>query len=551
MHVRANQRRLAPVALRRSLTGLAVLAFVLLPATDALAGGFYLAPRGTRPLGRGGAYVAGVEDVHALWYNPAGLAYAGDQLTIDLTLSLFEAQFTRIDGGGNTLPTVTGHHAYLPIPTLGGTFSFDELPEWGFGVSVQAPNSALMEWPQDVDAPQRYSLLTLEGSLLATVAAGAAWRPIDELSIGLAAHLLVGSFDATVALSACDGVICSFPEDPEYDGIANVSLPSVFPFFVLGATLDLDVVRIAASVSTPFNLEGAARVQMRPPPAAAFDGAELVNRRPGCDFENPDAPCRSDTVAATQLEFPWVVRLGVEVRPMPELRIEAAVVWETWSVQDAARINPQDVWIEGALGGGLEYQVGPLDIPRNMNDTVSVRLGGAYTIDDMVTVRLGASFENGAFSDEYLQPLTIDSEKLIFSGGVGVRFTPELQVDIVGGYLWMAPRSVRNSRVPQPNPIRPPASEVETIYIGNGDYSAGAPFFGLAVTGRLDGGNVRPAPADDDEAVDEPAPAPDAAPEGDAPVVDPATPDGETPWYLRGSQGAPTDETAPAEPRRE
>ncbi|HJL19589.1 MAG TPA: outer membrane protein transport protein [Sandaracinaceae bacterium LLY-WYZ-13_1] len=515
-----------------ALAALALLV-VLGPASRALAGGFYLAPRGTRPLSRGGAYVAGVEDVHALWYNPAGLAWAGDQLTLDLTLSLFEASYTRIDGGGNPLREVTGHHTYLPIPTVGGTFSIDELPEWTFGLSVQAPNSALMAWPDERDAPQRYSLLSLEGSLLASVAAGAAWRPIEELSIGLSGHLLVGNFDATVALSACDGVICSFPEDPEYDGIANIRLPSAFPFFVLGTTVDLDVVKIGASVATPFNLEGTAAVNVRPPPAAAFDGAEVVNRRPGCNWEDETDPCRDDTVADAQLEFPWVIRLGVEVRPVPELRIEGAVVWETWSVQDAARIDPQDVWIEGALGGGLEYQVGPLDIPRNMNDTVSVRLGGAYTIEEMVTARLGVSYENGAFSDEYLTALTIDSDKVIVSGGAGIRVTPELQIDVLVGYLWMASRSVRNSLVPQPNPIRPPASEVETIYIGNGDYSMGAPFFGLSVTGRLDRGNIRgPGEGDEEAPSGEPGPEPAEGPAG------------EQPWYERGGDEPAADEAS-------
>jgi long-chain fatty acid transport protein len=538
--------------------GLALLLFGLLPAGQAFAGGFYLAPRGTRPLSRGGAYVAGVEDVHALWYNPAGLAWAGDQLTLDLTLTLFETTFTRIDGGGNELRPVTGHHAYLPIPTAGGTFSFDELPHFTFGLSAQAPNSALMDWPQEPDAPQRYSLLSLEGSLLASIAAGAAWRPIEELSIGLATHLLLGNFDATVALSACDGVICSFPEDPEYDGIANISLPSAFPFFVLGTTVDLDVVRIGASVATPFNLEGTARVRVRPPSAAAFEGAEVVNRRPGCNWQDESDPCRDETVANAQLEFPWVFRLGVEVRPVPELRIEGAVVYETWSVQDAARIDPQDVWIENALNGGLEYQVGPLDIPRNMNDTVSVRLGGAYTIDDRVTPRLGVSYENGAFGDEYLTPLTIDSDKVVISGGAGIHFSPEVTLDVVAGYLWMASRSVRNSRVPQANPIRPPASEVETVYVGNGDYSMGAPFFGLSLTGRLDGGRIRGPGTELDPGASPEAPPEDASPDGapaaesdagaaPSPAADEPAASGDgaeepgqdaagaaTPWYRRG-----------------
>lgn len=541
---------------------LVVTVLAALAPSRAAAGGFYLADRGGRPLARGGAFVAGVDDPHALWYNPAGLAYSGDQLLIDATLTLFETSFTRIDGGGVWQPTVTGHHAYLPIPTVAGSFSLDELPNLTFGVGLLAPNSALMEWPQSIDvggvehpAPQRYSLLSLEGSLLSSLNFGVAWRPFKELSIGLATHLLMGNFNARVALSACDGVICSFPEDPEYDAVAQISLPVFYPFFVLGAVIDLDVVRIGASISTPFNLEGSALVQVRPPSAAAFQGAEVVNRRPGCNYMDRNDPCRTDTRADVQLEFPWILRFGVEVRPVPELRLEAAVVWETWSVQDAARIQPRDAWIQGALGGALDYQVGPIDVPRNMNDTVSVRLGGAYTIDDRVTLRLGGYWENGSFSDPYLTVLTVDSDKLVMGGGVGVNLTDDVSLDVTGGYIWMASREVRDSAVPQANPIRPPRSEAETIYVGNGDYSMSAPFFGLGVRVRLDGGRIR-GPGEEEPAAEEPAAEEPAAEE---PSAETAPVDPSTPWYLQGRQ-TPTEPSAteeepppvepePAEPR--
>ena len=275
-----------------------------------------------------------------------------------------------------------------------------------------------------------------------------------------------------------------------------------------------------------------------------------MNRRPGCDHENPDAECRSDTIAATQLEFPWIFRLGVEVRPVPELRLELAAVYETWSVQDAARIDPQDVWIEGALGGGLEYQVGPLSIPRNMNDTISIRLGGAYTIEQVVTARLGFSYENGAFADEWLTALTMDSDKVVVSGGVGIDVSPEVSIDVNGGYLWMAPRDVTTSMVPQSNPIRPPGNTATPVFIGNGTYNAGGPFFGLGMRWRLDAGNVR-GPGMEPDVEEEPEPEPTTAPAPEPEPVDETPSEGaeqpageggasegaEQPWYLRGEDG--------------
>lgn len=46
-------------------------------ATDAHAAGLYFSDRGVRSVGRGGAFVAGADDLGVVWSNPAGLADAG------------------------------------------------------------------------------------------------------------------------------------------------------------------------------------------------------------------------------------------------------------------------------------------------------------------------------------------------------------------------------------------------------------------------------------------------------------------------------------------
>ena len=55
----------------------------LMIAQDARAAGLYFTDRGVRPLGRGGAFVAGADDFNATWYNPAGLADAGTSFLLD------------------------------------------------------------------------------------------------------------------------------------------------------------------------------------------------------------------------------------------------------------------------------------------------------------------------------------------------------------------------------------------------------------------------------------------------------------------------------------
>lgn len=545
-----------------AIAGAAAILTALAAPSTAHAGGFYLLDRGTRPLGRGGAFVAGADDPGALWYNPAGLGLSGEQLLLDATMTFLSVDYTRIDGGGNWMPTVHGTNTPIPIPTLAGTFDFG-LRDFTFGVGVMAPNAALMEWPDQLvvdgmpyPAPQRYSLLSMQGSAIATIAAGAAWTPLrdaagnSQLSIGLAVHAILGAFSARVALSACEGAICTFPEDPDYDGITQMSLaPIVTASVIGGVTWTPGPVRVGFSIGTPFSLSGDASIQVRPPSAAAFDGAIVRSRGGACAgvsdqevADDPNHPCR-DTHADINLNFPVTVRLGVELLAIENLRLEAAVVWETWSFQRDVSVRPRDVWIVDALSF-LDYEVGPISIPRNMSDTVSVRLGGEYTIDGWIQLRLGGYYENGAFSDQYLSALTIDSDKIVVAAGGSMRVHEGVWLDVMGGYAHLFARQVRNSQVPQANPIRPPVPDTtpdsrgpgDPVFVGNGDYSFTAPFFGVGLRWQADWVAPGTAPA----APEEPEIAPEAPAAGEPSATDPSRP-----WY---QQGATTTAPAAEEP---
>src|SRR3954468_22891933 len=100
-------------------------------ATSADASGMYTSERGVRPLGRGGAFVAGADDLGAVAYNPAGLADAGSSLLLDASWGHVSTGFTRRgiveDNARNrsviTFPKVTGTTPFIPVPTIAGSYS--------------------------------------------------------------------------------------------------------------------------------------------------------------------------------------------------------------------------------------------------------------------------------------------------------------------------------------------------------------------------------------------------------------------------------------------
>src|SRR5580692_5885682 len=94
------------------------------------ASGLYFSDRGMRPLGRGGAFVAGADDLGAIWYNPAGIVDAPSGVLVDATWLHYTSDFTRqalttSNTGApfvQTFPKVSGSTPVLPVPTIAGSY---------------------------------------------------------------------------------------------------------------------------------------------------------------------------------------------------------------------------------------------------------------------------------------------------------------------------------------------------------------------------------------------------------------------------------------------
>ena len=463
-------------------------AFLLVAGSSLVkAGGFFLSDRGVRPMGRGFAWVAGANDPQAIWYNPAGLSWSKKQLLMDTSFVFFRASYTRMDSGGNMLSPVSLNAAPLPLPMLAYSYP---VGDWTLGIGIHAPHGTRMIWPRGVredgsicdyysssgggcaPAPQRYSLLSLRGTAFAYVTPAVAYRPIAALSFGLGVPIMAGRFVGEVAVNACDGFLCTHPEDSDWDGIARFDLaPMINPGMNLGMTLELDIVRVGMSFAWwPRAIRGDVDLQMSLPSASLFNGARVEGRR-----------------AEIEVDIPFLFRLGIELRPARHVRVETAVVWERWSMQDRIVIKPHDVWIRNLTTLG-EYQVGPIEIPRNMKDVWSVRLGGSYSFwQERLFVSMGINFENSSFSDAYLTPLTLDTQKWITTFGIGVQIKEGVWLDMSYAHIFLRDRNIEHSQVSAPNPIRPSrdpnaySNEGGAVHIGNGRYQMEADMVGVGL----------------------------------------------------------------------
>lgn len=468
---------------KTALFAVAVATAGLTASNEAFASGLYFSDRGVRPLGRGGAFVAGADDIGATWYNPAGLADAGTSLMADFSWLHFSAEFTRqtnvVDAGGvvhtYSFPTVDGTSPVLPIPTLGVSYNFGKKKEFTGAFSLIAPYSAITSFPATLNgqpSPSRYSLISLDGSLLIIPGVYFAYKPIEQIRIGAGLQMLTGTFKSSIDFSASpqDRLIAA-PEDPNYDTLSQLS---VGPIFAPSANAGVVVapekhIRIGMSGQAPFLVSAPGTTKVRLPSAVEFDNAQQQGEDVSVHFE-----------------LPAIFRVGVEVRPIDRLKIEAAFVREFWTTHHSIDIEIKDVTLTGVTGFPSPFKVPNISIPRNFDNANSYRLGAELTqpiskTEYAIDFRAGFNYDESAVPPAYLSPLTIDMNKYTVSLGGGLHVGEHWRLDAVYAHIFTADQTVNpaDARSPQINPVR--GNPTATEYVNGGTYSARADVIGVGV----------------------------------------------------------------------
>lgn len=469
--------------IRASLFGLAVLAY----AGSAPAAGLFTADRGVRPLGRGGAFVAGADDLGAIWYNPAGLADAGSGVLVDFAWMNFSSEYTRrtnvTDAGGTVrtvdFPQVKGSTPFLPIPTMAGSYNFGEKKEFTAAFGILAPYTAISSYPLTIDgrpSPSRYSLVSLDGSALVNVGGYFSYKVHEKFRVGGGIQALVGKFVSRVVFSAspADRVIGA-PEDPSYDSLSQLDVgPIIAPSANFGMIIaPLEQLRIGLSGQLPFWINSPATINVRLPTAAPFDRATQ---------EGEDARVR--------FRLPLIARAGVEYRTevtdTSRLRIELAYVREFWSMHDSIDIRPENIKLLNVTGFPSPFGVAPISLPRNFQDSNSFRLGSEYSLKGLIKdywtdLRAGVSYETSAIPEQWVSPLTYDANKLIGSVGGSIHVGQHWRMDAVGALVLLDGTILdpANAQVPRVNPVA--GNPTKTEAINGGDYAARAIILGVGV----------------------------------------------------------------------
>lgn len=423
----------------------------------------FLPGRGARPLGRAGSFVAGADDAGALYYNPAGLADVDDVTALlDGGLIFQRVHYDRVDSGGNPQPPVDGQMQILPIPTVALTWQPRRWVTLAAGLWV--PYLALNDYPED--GPQRYSLVTLDGSAGAVLELAAAFKLNEHVWLGLGLQNLIFHFNSRITLSGCLETNCA-PEDPGFDALTEANATSWFtPSGIVGLTVAYPTWRAGASLQLPFWVSADGTVRPRLPTDPMYANVTV----------NGDS-------ASVELTLPLMLRAGFEVRPIPKLRLELGFDYEAWSMQKSITLRPHGVHLDNVPGIGT-YYLGPTAIPLGRTDSFSAHLGIEWTppftgvLRRKLDLRAGYLFESSSTPDAYVSVLNPDGMKNMITAGFSTHIW-KLRFDVGYAHIFMPDRTVTDSQALQANPVRPSLA----VPVGNGHYSIVTDILAAGVNG--------------------------------------------------------------------
>mgnify|MGYP003882022733 CR=1 FL=1 len=492
-----------------------LLAALLAASPAAHASGYYMSDVGTRGMARGGANIAGADDLSAQYYNPAALIrLRRPQFYLSYTNVRQPIEFTRKDyledGTVEQWDPVTNDAKPMHIPNLGVSHHFG-LTDTVVALGIFSPFAPRFQYAEE--GGQRYNLK--EALVIQFYAGPTIAQRIGWLTIGAGAYWTYVSADETLDLAICRTDPNAPDQNCSQGNLAN-------PDDVIDVGIDLqmadkasftwnlgllaepkDWISIGYSVQPKLDVEGQGRI------GATFEEGHWIS--------NPDEPLviidgdeHADEDVRVLLTMPWIHRFGVALHDKDRnWEVELASTYQRWRVTKEIRVTDVDLTlpvtdqvkdIGNTLGSPIEDIVIDDDIvlPADYTDTWSYRLGGHYRVIDPLLLRAGALYENSAIPASTQGVNLIDGDKFAVGfGGTYSLLDNSLDIDFGMLHTWYPTREIKDSVVArQELPVNIQSAvtnpeELENLelghgeIVGNGTLKARTLFLSTAVTWRF------------------------------------------------------------------
>jgi long-chain fatty acid transport protein len=382
--------------------------------------GFALFEQGAKATAMGGAFVATADDPSAMFFNPAGNAFADNKLTLEGGGVIILRPTAQFDGA-SPFPG-DGYHAEMSkaLYAIGHGYGVLALSnDVKLAVGFWTPHGLGVPWESPDSFSGRFLSQRVDIRQLA-MSAQLAVKLSDYVAIGAGPEVRL----TDVKLSKNIGAINPFTN--RFVDVAHVSIVSTGTPVKVGFTAGLLVkpcerlrFGIAYHSHMDVDLDGGAEFGKIPTGNAQFDAAVAAG-----------LPIGKTVPGSTTVQFPSLTMFGIAYDLTPHLALEVDGNYTTWKVFDQTVLR-----ISGLPDTTLAH---------NWENTWTVRAGVLYKMK-AGWVAGGFVYDQTPQPDADVSPFLPDANRTGGSIGAGIR-AGKFEFQISSLFLWFHERTVSTNK---------------------------------------------------------------------------------------------------------
>lgn len=380
----------------------------------AIASGFSIYEQGAKATAMGGAFIAQSNDVTGVFYNPAGITSLNG-IHLGLGTTVIMPSFSFEGPTPLTLKTDAKDQTFTPV-TFYATYKINE--DWSAGFGFYTPFGLGSEWPGNWPGRQLATTSKVTTFFFNPVVA---YKVMDGFSLAAGFSVALGNVTLERSIMYAAG---AFTEN-KLDGSATGYGFNVGAQYMLNEQLTI---------------------------GAVYRGNIKMKFENGDVTFSPQIPgALTNTKGTAEIELPTLIGVGISYQFTDNLVAEFDWMQLGWSSYDKLTVK-----YDNPVNGAMQNTV-----PRNYEDSYSLRFGLEYMVNEQFAVRAGYLRDNKAVPDNYLEPSLPEGNRNLYSIGAGYKIN-ELTIDAYFMLLTQEDRNINNS------------------YFGfNGTYKGSANLFGI------------------------------------------------------------------------
>ncbi len=396
------------MSIARSFCVFSLLTAIL--AGQALGGGFQLNEQGARAMAQGGAFAARANDLSAIFFNPAGLAYQkGLGAYVGGTMILPKGAFTNPTTGKTTdMVSLT-----FVIPSVYLGYGMEN--GLAFGVGFYAPYGLGTEWPAGWEG--RYKALKTDLQHLA-INPTIAYRVNDNLMIGAGMSYTWSTAKLSYNIPTYSSLAPPTPATTDGLVLLDDASGSAFSFNLGAIYKPMPELSIGASYrhSAKTELEGVATITNAQALSSFFPGG----------------------AGKTSINFPNQIFAGLSYDISKNFTLEVDYQWIGWSTYDTLTVELPNGPTFPLTGQPLQKTS---KSAKDWTNTYMIRSGAEYRYESFA-FRLGIIYDATPQPNATVEPMLADANRIEGTIGLGYRFSESWSVDVAYQFISFQDRTV-------------------------------------------------------------------------------------------------------------